>query len=48
MAYKEKKLTKDEAYAMYNGINAGMNKKKSSASADKKSKSNTKNKSKGK
>ena len=46
MAYKEKKLTKDEAYALYNGINAGMNKKKNSGGTKKANKSA--NKSKGK
>lgn len=42
MAYKERKLTKDEAYAFYNGLNAGFDKglglkKKSTGGAKKKS-----------
>ena len=30
MAYKERKLTSEEVKALYSGMNAGMNKKKSS------------------
>ncbi len=36
MAYKERKLTKDEAYALYNGINEGFDKKKKSTDTAKK------------
>ena len=37
MAYKERKLTKDEAYAFYNGLNADFGgKKKSTGGAKKK------------
>ena len=44
MAYKERKLTKDEAYAFYHGLNAGFtNKKKSTGGAKKKSTAGTSN-----
>lgn len=37
MAYKERKLTKDEAYAFYNGLNANIgNTKKSTGGAKRK------------
>ena len=36
MAYKERKLTKDEAYAFYTGLNADFGKKKSASGAKKK------------
>lgn len=45
MAYKERKLTKDEAYAFYTGLNANIGNKKTSgnkASSKKKSTSTSK------